>query len=59
MSRLYHSLLISTLGVRGIYTFSHPTGLLFYFIFSQFAKIALVVTGKAAFEDIYVKEGLC
>jgi hypothetical protein len=31
------------------YTFSHPTGLLFA---TQFAQIALVVTEKAAFEDM-------
>jgi malonyl CoA-acyl carrier protein transacylase len=34
------------------YTFSHPTGLLFA---TQFAQIALVVTEKAAFEDIRLK----
>jgi len=34
------------------YTFSHPNGLLFA---TQFAQIALVVTEKAAFEDIRVK----
>ena len=34
------------------YTFSHPAGLLFA---TQFAQIALVVTEKAAFEDIRVK----
>ena len=31
------------------YTFSHPAGLLFA---TQFAQIALVVTGRAAFEDV-------
>ena len=34
------------------YTFSHPGGLLFAM---QFAQIALVVTEKAAFEDMHVK----
>ena len=34
------------------YTFSHPAGLLFA---TQFAQIALVVTEKAAFEDMRVK----
>ncbi|KAJ7285205.1 fatty acid synthase [Mycena rebaudengoi] len=34
------------------YTFSHPTGLLFA---TQFAQIALVVTEKAAFEDMRAK----
>jgi hypothetical protein len=34
------------------YTFSHPAGLLFA---TQFAQIALVVTEKAAFEDMHVK----
>ena len=34
------------------YTFSHPGGLLFT---TQFAQIALVVTKKAAFEDMRVK----
>jgi hypothetical protein len=34
------------------YTFSHPTGLLFA---TQFAQIALVVTEKAAFEDMRTK----
>jgi fatty acid synthase subunit beta len=34
------------------YTFSHPTGLLFA---TQFAQIALVVTEKAAFEDMRKK----
>jgi len=34
------------------YTFSHPTGLLFA---TQFAQIALVVTEKAAFEDMRYK----
>jgi fatty acid synthase subunit beta len=34
------------------YTFSHPSGLLFA---TQFAQIALVVTEKAAFEDMRVK----
>ena len=34
------------------YTFSHPTGLLFA---TQFAQIALVVTEKAAFEDVRSK----
>jgi fatty acid synthase subunit alpha len=34
------------------YTFRHPTGLLFA---TQFAQIALVVTEKAAFEDLQVK----
>ena len=34
------------------YTFSHPGGLLFA---TQFAQIALVVTEKAAFEDMHVK----
>src|SRR6202042_3766721 len=34
------------------YTFSHPTGLLFA---TQFAQIALVVTEKAAFEDMRLK----
>ena len=34
------------------YTFSHPAGLLFAM---QFAQIALVVTEKAAFEDMRVK----
>jgi len=34
------------------YTFSHPTGLLFA---TQFAQIALVVTEKAAFEDMRSK----
>jgi hypothetical protein len=34
------------------YTFSHPGGLLFA---TQFAQIALVVTVKAAFEDMRVK----
>ncbi|KAF4614083.1 hypothetical protein D9613_007929 [Agrocybe pediades] len=34
------------------YTFSHPNGLLFA---TQFAQIALVVTEKAAFEDMRVK----
>jgi fatty acid synthase subunit alpha len=34
------------------YTFSHPTGLLFA---TQFAQIALVVTEKAAFEDMLLK----
>jgi fatty acid synthase subunit alpha len=34
------------------YTFSHPGGLLFA---TQFAQIALVVTEKAAFEDMRVK----
>ncbi|KAF8206176.1 fatty acid synthase [Mycena galopus ATCC 62051] len=34
------------------YTFSHPTGLLFA---TQFAQIALVVTEKAAFEDMRMK----
>ena len=34
------------------YTFSHPTGLLFA---TQFAQIALVVTEKAAFEDMHLK----
>jgi hypothetical protein len=35
------------------YTFQHPTGLLFA---TQFAQIALVVTEKAAFEDLRVKD---
>ena len=35
-----------------LYTFSHPTGLLFA---TQFAQIALVVTEKAAFEDMRSK----
>jgi fatty acid synthase subunit beta len=34
------------------YTLSHPAGLLFA---TQFAQIALVVTKKAAFEDMHVK----
>jgi len=34
------------------YTFSHPSGLLFA---TQFAQIALVVTEKAAFEDLRMK----
>ena len=34
------------------YTFSHPGGLLFVM---QFAQIALIVTEKAAFEDMRVK----
>ncbi|KAJ7082229.1 acyl transferase domain-containing protein [Mycena belliarum] len=34
------------------YTFSHPSGLLFA---TQFAQIALVVTKKAAFEDMRMK----
>ncbi|KAJ7745730.1 fatty acid synthase [Mycena metata] len=34
------------------YTFSHPSGLLFA---TQFAQIALVVTEKAAFEDMRMK----
>jgi fatty acid synthase subunit alpha, fungi type len=34
------------------YTFSHPSGLLFA---TQFAQIALVVTEKAAFDDMRVK----
>ncbi|KAL0957189.1 hypothetical protein HGRIS_003281 [Hohenbuehelia grisea] len=34
------------------YTFSHPNGLLFA---AQFAQIALVVTEKAAFEDMRMK----
>jgi fatty acid synthase subunit beta len=34
------------------YMFSHPTGLLFA---TQFAQIALVVTAKAAFEDMHLK----
>ena len=34
------------------YTFSHPAGLLFA---TQFAQIALVVTEKAAFEDMHLK----
>ena len=34
------------------YTFSHPGGLLFA---TQFAHIALVITEKAAFEDLCVK----
>ena len=34
------------------YTFSHPGGLLFA---TQFAQIALVITEKAAFEDMCVK----
>ena len=34
------------------YTFSHPGGLLFA---TQFAQITLVVTEKAAFEDMRVK----
>ena len=34
------------------YTFSHPNGLLFA---TQFAQIALVVTDKAAFEDMQLK----
>ena len=34
------------------YTFSHPAGLLFA---TQFSQIALVVTEKAAFEDMCVK----
>ena len=34
------------------YTFSHPNGLLFA---TQFAQIALVVTEKAAFEDMHSK----
>ena len=34
------------------YTFSHPGGLLFT---TKFAQIALVVTEKAAFEDMHVK----
>ncbi|KIY43927.1 fatty acid synthase [Fistulina hepatica ATCC 64428] len=34
------------------YTFSHPNGLLFA---TQFAQIALVVTEKAAFEDMHAK----
>ena len=34
------------------YTFSHPTGLLFA---TQFAQIALVVTERAAFEDMRAK----
>lgn len=34
------------------YTFSHPNGLLFA---TQFARIALVVTEKAAFEDMHAK----
>ena len=34
------------------YTFSHPSGLLFA---TQFAQIALVVTEKAAFEDMHLK----
>ncbi|KAG8733585.1 3-oxoacyl-[acyl-carrier-protein] synthase [Ceratobasidium sp. 423] len=34
------------------YTFSHPNGLLFA---TQFAQIALVVTGEAAFEDMKSK----
>ena len=34
------------------YTFSHPAGLLFAM---QFAQIALVITEKAAFEDMCVK----
>ncbi|KZT29627.1 fatty acid synthase [Neolentinus lepideus HHB14362 ss-1] len=34
------------------YTFSHPSGLLFA---TQFAQIALVVTEKAAFEDMHSK----
>lgn len=37
---------------RPKYTFSHPGGLLFA---TQFAQIALVVTEKAAFEDMRVK----
>jgi fatty acid synthase subunit beta len=35
-----------------LYTFSHPSGLLFA---TQFAQIALVVTEKAAFEDMRSK----
>ena len=34
------------------YTFSHPAGLLFA---TQLAQIALIVTKKAAFEDMHVK----
>jgi len=34
------------------YTFSHPNGLLFT---TKFAQIALVVTEKAAFEDMRMK----
>jgi fatty acid synthase subunit beta len=34
------------------YTFSHPTGFLYA---TQFAQIALVVTEKAAFEDMRVR----
>ena len=34
------------------FTFSHPAGLLFT---TQFAQIALVITEKAAFEDMHVK----
>jgi len=36
-----------------MYTFSHPNGLLFA---TQFAQIALVVTEKAAFEDMRLLE---
>jgi len=36
-----------------MYTFSHPNGLLFA---TQFAQIALVITEKAAFEDMRLSE---
>lgn len=45
--------LFSDINIRTpLYTFSHPSGLLFA---TQFAQIALVVTEKAAFEDMRSK----
>src|SRR6266704_2532028 len=45
--------LFADINVRTLkYTFSHPNRLLFA---TQFAQIALVVTEKAAFEDMHMK----
>ncbi|KIY48753.1 hypothetical protein FISHEDRAFT_9172, partial [Fistulina hepatica ATCC 64428] len=45
--------LFADINIRTLkYTFSHPNGLLFA---TQFAQIALVVTEKAAFEDMHAK----
>ena len=49
----FKTLLFADIDVRTPkYTFSHPNGLLFA---TQFAQIALVVTEKAAFEDMRMK----
>ena len=44
--------LFTDINVRTQYAFSHPNGLLFA---TQFAQIALVITEKAAFDDMHSK----